>query len=102
MYVDAKLFLHFHDRGLARDLANFAAVNGDEHIVNGDIAAAIDEVMEQRLPNPFMPDAPQRIATDTSQKVGIRFGEKYSEYEILSIVEHAAKQDAADLYRALP
>src|SRR5699024_2622476 len=35
----------------------------------------IDEVVGQRLPNPFMPDAPQRIATDTSQKVGIRFGE---------------------------
>lgn len=35
----------------------------------------LEEVLEQRLPNPFMPDAPQRIATDTSQKVGIRFGE---------------------------
>lgn len=35
----------------------------------------IDEVITQRLPNPFMPDAPQRIATDTSQKVAIRFGE---------------------------
>ena len=34
--------------------------------------AFIDEVIEQRLPNPFMPDTPQRIATDTSQKVGIR------------------------------
>jgi ribosomal 50S subunit-recycling heat shock protein len=33
--------------------------------------------------------------------LGIRFGEKHSEYEILSIAEHAAKQDAADLYRAL-
>lgn len=33
--------------------------------------------------------------------LGIRFGEKYSEYEILSIAEHAAKQDAADMYRAL-
>ena len=32
--------------------------------------------------------------------LGIRFGEKYSEYEILSIAEHAAKQDAADMYRA--
>ena len=40
----------------------------------------IDEVMEQRLPNPFMPDAPQRIATDTSQKVGIRFGETIKSY----------------------
>jgi len=34
----------------------------------------IDTVIKTRLPNPFMPDAPQRIATDTSQKVGIRFG----------------------------
>ena len=42
--------------------------------------AFIDEVMEERLPNPFMPDAPQRIATDTSQKVGIRFGETIKSY----------------------
>jgi fructuronate reductase len=34
----------------------------------------IDTVINVRLPNPFMPDAPQRIAVDTSQKVGIRFG----------------------------
>lgn len=40
----------------------------------------IDEVVEQRLPNPFMPDTPQRIATDTSQKVGIRFGETIKSY----------------------
>ena len=37
-------------------------------------------MVEQRLPNPFMPDAPQRIATDTSQKVGIRFGETIKSY----------------------
>ncbi|MBR1821545.1 MAG: RNA-binding S4 domain-containing protein [Clostridia bacterium] len=40
----------------------------------------------------------------TDEKVGdvlgIRFGDKYSEYEVLSIAEHAAKQDAADMYRA--
>jgi fructuronate reductase len=34
----------------------------------------IDQVIKVRLPNPFMPDAPQRIATDTSQKIPIRFG----------------------------
>ena len=45
-----------------------------------DPKAFIDEVVEQRLPNPFMPDAPQRIATDTSQKVGIRFGETVKSY----------------------
>ncbi len=37
--------------------------------------AFLREVLEQRLPNPFMPDTPQRIACDTSQKVPIRFGE---------------------------
>jgi len=40
----------------------------------------IDEVLNVRIPNPFMPDAPQRIATDTSQKLGIRFGETIKAY----------------------
>ena len=42
--------------------------------------AFIDEVVTQRLPNPFMPDTPQRIATDTSQKIPIRFGETIKSY----------------------
>ena len=42
--------------------------------------AFIDEVVGQRLPNPFMPDTPQRIACDTSQKVPIRFGETIKSY----------------------
>ena len=33
--------------------------------------------------------------------LGLRFGEKYSEFEILSIAEHAAKQDASSMYRPL-
>ena len=40
----------------------------------------IDEVIEKRLPNPFVPDTPQRIACDTSQKVAIRFGETIKSY----------------------
>ena len=40
----------------------------------------IDEVLQKRFPNPFIPDTPQRIATDTSQKVGIRFGETIKAY----------------------
>ena len=40
----------------------------------------IHEVIDQRLPNPFIPDIPQRIATDTSQKVPIRFGETIKSY----------------------
>ncbi|MGN0832953.1 MAG: mannitol dehydrogenase family protein [Kiritimatiellia bacterium] len=42
--------------------------------------AFIDEVVGERLPNVFMPDDPRRIATDTSQKVGIRFGETVKSY----------------------
>ena len=41
----------------------------------------IGAVLNRRLPNPFMPDAPQRIAMDTSQKLAIRFGETLKKYE---------------------
>ncbi len=40
----------------------------------------VNEVINERIPNPFMPDTPQRIATDTSQKVGIRYGETIKSY----------------------
>jgi fructuronate reductase len=41
----------------------------------------LKEVLSVRLPNPFMPDTPQRIACDTSQKLSIRFGETIKAYE---------------------
>ena len=40
----------------------------------------IDAVVNVRVPNPFMPDMPQRIAMDTSQKLPIRFGETIKAY----------------------
>ena len=40
----------------------------------------INEVINERLPNPYIPDAPQRIATDTSLKIPIRFGETIKSY----------------------
>ncbi len=51
-----------------------------------DPKAFIDEVINERFSNDFIIDTPQRIATDTSQKVGIRFGntiEKYMQSEFL-------------------
>jgi fructuronate reductase len=42
--------------------------------------AFIGEVLKVRFPNPFMPDTPQRIAADTSQKIPIRFGETIKAY----------------------
>jgi fructuronate reductase len=46
-----------------------------------DPKAFLQEVLEVRLPNPFVPDTPQRIATDTSQKLAIRFGETIKAYQ---------------------
>ena len=53
----------------------------------------IDTVLNVRIPNPFMPDTPQRIATDTSQKLAIRFGETIKAYAA------SDKLDVADLKR---
>ena len=41
----------------------------------------IDTVVNVRIPNVFMPDTPQRIACDTSQKLPIRFGETIKAYD---------------------
>jgi fructuronate reductase len=40
----------------------------------------INEVLCKRLPNANIPDTPQRIAADTSQKLGARFGETIKLY----------------------
>ncbi len=40
----------------------------------------LDEVVQLRLPNPFVPDTPQRIACDTSKKIPVRFGETLKSY----------------------
>ncbi|MCO7124722.1 mannitol dehydrogenase family protein [Sporolactobacillus shoreicorticis] len=50
----------------------------DPKIINPK--AFIDQVVEKRLPNPFTPDTPQRIVTDTSQKLAIRYGETIKSY----------------------
>ncbi|MGL4953948.1 MAG: mannitol dehydrogenase family protein, partial [Cetobacterium sp.] len=45
-----------------------------------DPKAFIDEVINERFLNPYIPDQPERIATDTSQKIAIRFGETIKSY----------------------
>jgi Mannitol-1-phosphate/altronate dehydrogenases len=40
----------------------------------------IDQLVNKRLPNPYIPDTPQRIATDTSQKIPVRYGETIKQY----------------------
>jgi fructuronate reductase len=71
------------DAELAALVNQIGPVEGMPVVTNPGILSPTDfvnEVINVRLPNPFMPDAPQRIATDTSQKVGIRFGETIKEY----------------------
>ncbi len=58
-------------------------VEGMPVVVDPKILSPMDfihEVVDQRLPNPFIPDTPQRIATDTSQKIPVRFGETIKSY----------------------
>jgi len=47
-------------------------VSADPGVINPK--AFLDEAFNERLPNPMIPDAPPRIAADTSQKIPIRFG----------------------------
>ena len=71
------------DPELKKLVETIGYVEGLPVVVNPGIIepkAFIDEVVKERFANPFIPDTPQRIATDTSQKVGIRFGETIKAY----------------------
>lgn len=41
----------------------------------------INQLVTKRLPNPYIPDTPQRIATDTSQKIPVRYGVTIKHYD---------------------
>jgi fructuronate reductase len=72
-----------HDPELVSLIKRVGYVEGLPVVVNPGIMNPkdfIDDVVNVRLPNPFMPDTPQRIACDTSQKLPIRFGETVKAY----------------------
>jgi len=54
------------------------AVVKDPKII--DPKSFIDEVINKRLPNKNIPDTPQRIASDSSQKIPIRYGVTLKHY----------------------
>lgn len=71
------------DEDINKLVKNIGYIEGLPVVVNPGIIdpkAFIDEVVEERLPNMFIPDMPQRIATDTSMKIPIRFGETIKSY----------------------
>ena len=71
------------DPGLVKLIHRVGYKEGLPVVVNPGILdpkAFLDNVVQVRFPNPFMPDTPQRIACDTSQKLSIRFGETIKAY----------------------
>ncbi|MCD7136052.1 mannitol dehydrogenase family protein [Limosilactobacillus balticus] len=72
--VDEDLFKMIKNLGYGEDLP----VVKDPGIINPK--EFIDTLIEKRLPNKDIPDTPQRIASDTSQKVGIRYGVTLQHY----------------------
>ncbi len=79
-----RIFEEMRDDVLKRLIERIGYDEGLPVVVDPKIIRPIDfirEVLEVRLPNPFMPDTPQRIACDTSQKLSIRFGETIKAYQ---------------------
>lgn len=88
-----KISEEMKDTELKKLVETVGYVEGLPVVVNPgvlDPKVFIDTVLNVRIPNPFMPDTPQRIATDTSQKLAIRFGETikaYAENETLDVAD---------------
>lgn len=79
-----KISEEMKDEELKKLVETVGYVEGLPVVVNPgvlDPKEFIDTVLNVRIPNPFMPDTPQRIATDTSQKLAIRFGETIKAYQ---------------------
>lgn len=71
------------DKNLKAFIEKVGYVEGMPVVVDPVIINAMDfikETIEVRFPNPFVPDTPQRIATDTSKKISVRFGETLKAY----------------------
>lgn len=79
-----KISDEMQDEDLRKLVENLGYKEGIPVVVDPKIIDPMDfikEVLCERLPNPYLPDTPQRIATDTSQKLAIRFGETIKAYE---------------------
>lgn len=79
-----KISEEMKDTELVKLVENIGYKEGLPVVINPgvlDPKKFIDTVLQVRVPNPFMPDTPQRIATDTSQKLAIRYGETIKNYE---------------------
>lgn len=79
-----KISDEMNDETLVKLISNLAydealPVVADPLVINPN--DFVKEVIEVRFPNPYLPDTPQRIATDTSQKMSVRFGKTLKTYK---------------------
>ncbi len=78
-----RIYEEMKDEDLVNLIKTIGYVEGMPVVVNPgvmDPKKFIDTCINERFPNPFMPDAPQRIAMDTSQKLPVRFGKTLQAY----------------------
>ena len=78
-----RIYEEMRDDDLRRLVERIGYVEGMPVVTNPgvlDPRAFLDAVLNERLPNPYIPDMPQRIACDTSQKIPVRFGETIKAY----------------------
>jgi len=88
-----KISDEMQDADLVKLVRQIGYVEGLPVVVNPGIIdpkVFIDNAVDVRLPNPFIPDTPQRIACDTSQKLSIRFGETIKAYAASSDLDVTA------------
>ena len=63
-----------------KDLTKLLALISAQSFMICAAQADVEMRRSRHIRNPFMPDTPQRIATDTSQKLCVRFGETIKAY----------------------
>jgi len=71
------------DRTIAGLVHRIGYIEGLPVVVDPGVIKPIDfldDVVKNRFPNPYIPDTTSRIASDTSQKMGVRFGETIKSY----------------------
>ena len=77
------VFEAMKDTTIARLVHRIGYVEGLPVVVDPGVIKPFDfinDVVQNRFPNPTIPDTTSRIASDTSQKLGIRYGETVKAY----------------------
>lgn len=78
-----RIYEELKDEDLVKLIKGVGYIDGMPVVENPgvlDPKEFIDTCINVRFPNPYIPDMPQRIATDTSQKIPMRYGGTIKKY----------------------